>query len=172
MNLASELKKIDQVGATAWALVMEGDYRGARRVMRKIADSLCVTESERVLTIIEAKIFERKGEKAQAKERILASLVYVWGSEEAFEILSCEHPRSDSNTTQFYLEVTGGSFLGFPSNCIASFDVLANSKTEALEYVRTLSISPHLSILRSDEMPRNEELRLRRGVLRAYPFRR
>lgn len=179
MNLTKELERIEEIGSTAWSLVEDGRYRQARTVIKKIRGSYCVSESDRMITLVEAKICERKGERLAGKKLILENIYSVWNCREAFEIMATAHAQVDANTGQYYIEVLGGLarlgiFTQFSENHIGSFDVLANSVDEAMQYIDEIchfddpTAKLVLTCARNERQP---DSCLHRGVMRAYPFR-
>src|SRR5262245_36118166 len=137
MDLLRELDRIDEVGAKAWSLVMAGKFRPARRELKKIKNSFCNLEKQRVSTLVEAKIHQRLDEHEKAKERILSSMHCVWGVPEAFEILAATNLRADEESRKYRLEVVGRIVTpeAFPkrkNKYVVACDVIANSKDEAL----------------------------------------
>jgi len=179
MSLSNELKRIEEIGSIAWALVEDGSFRQARSMLKKIRGSFCVSESDRMITLVEAKILERTGDLMGAKKRILDSICYVWCCPEAFDIISATHPEMDSETGHYYIEVLGGLarlgvFTQFSKNHIGSFDVLANSVDEALQYIdevcRFGDPGAKLVLTCARNQPHKCDS-LHRGIIRAYPFR-
>jgi len=179
MNVAGELNLIEEVGAAAWSFVMEGQFQSARRALAKIKHSHCLTESERVIAIVEAKILQRCGRLDDAKARILKSIGFLWSSAEGFEILAAGNPKSNEQSKEYYIEILGGrasiaNFLTFTDKHIASFDVIANSEAEALGYIESIcnfSEPQSRMLLESREREIDIQVHPRRGVMHAYPFR-
>ena len=178
--IAKELSRIDQVAKVAWTLVEDGEFRNARRMLKKIRGSYCVSESDRVIALIEAKILAQNSEFEAAKNRILQANYILWGSPDGLEILSYAHPITDDHTEHYYIEVLGGlarfgMFAGMSEDHIGSFDVLANSVDEALRYIDEICRfdDPTAKIvLTCARKELGTDAAKHRGVFRTYPFRR
>lgn len=179
MNPFQEIARIERVEATAWTYVMEGNFRKARREVKKIRQSMCVTESEQAVALVEAKILERCGDNAAARERILSSICYLWGRPEAFEILSNSNPAVDVASRLFHLEILGScTQFGFTADHITTVDVIANSQEEAVAYVQEVcgcGESSSRSIIHCSDISLEDaapsEMPRHRGILLTYPFR-
>lgn len=179
MNVTSELNMIDEVGAAAWGFVMEGEFPSARRALAKIRNSFCITESERVIAVIEGKILQRSGKAGEAQARILKSIGFLWGSADAFEILSAANPKTGKNSKAFFIEILGGlacvaGFLQFTERHIASFDVIADSRDQAIRYIEAICSfgDPDArEILECREREVDPTVHPHQGVVHAYPFR-
>ncbi len=179
MSLNEELKRIETVGNTAWDLVMQGNFRAANRVLKKIRHSLCFRERDSMIALVEAKILEYKGDPKGAKKRILRDICYLWGVPDGLEIIAVTNPKVDVGSSHYYIEILGGLatlgvFTQFSDEHISSFDVVANSPEEALEYISEVAnfADPSAkSILTCTKTPLQPGAYEYRGVTRTYPFR-
>jgi hypothetical protein len=179
MGLTEELDNIQKTGEIAWQMVANGDFRNARRALKKIRNSFCVSESTRIITLIEAKILERTGKLEEAKERVLRSIYYVWGIPDGFDIISLSNPRIDAGSRHYYIEILGGlatlgAFTQFSHEHVASFDVIANSLEEARGYINEVAnfADPQSArVITCDEQEIDDDTIRHRGVLLTHPFR-
>lgn len=179
MNINKELKQIEKVGAEAWGLVMEGNFRAARKVISKIKNSFCVSESRRTTAIIEATILQSCNNQKEAKIKIINNLGYLWGVTDGFLIIAASNPRTDEHSSHYYIEILGGqaslgTLVQFTDRHIASFDVIANSTEEALSYVDEVAnfADPTSKLVLTCAVNRLDSgLYTNRGVVQAYPFR-
>ena len=179
MNVTSELNMIDEVGAAAWGFVMEGEFPSARRALAKIRNSSCITESERVIAVIEAKILQRSGRTTEAQARILKSIGFLWGSSDAFEILAAVNPKTNKDSKAYFIEILGGlacvaGFLQFTEKHVASFDVIANSREQAISYIESICSfgdPTAREVLECREREVDATVHPHQGVVHAYPFR-
>ena len=103
MHLDDELHRIQQIGSAAWALAEKGDFQAARKALRKIATSCCVSESEQMIALVEAKILHCSGDYPAAKTRILQSMGYLWGISDGLEIAKAHAHRGVILTHPFRL---------------------------------------------------------------------
>ena len=55
MFIAKEEERIESIGQCAWAAALDGKFRVATRLLKKIGNSFCVSESERVTVLVEAR---------------------------------------------------------------------------------------------------------------------
>ena len=179
MSIDKELNRIDEIGAIAWQLAQDGDFRQARSLLKKIRGSFCVSESDRVVALVEAKILAQKGDFSAAKQRLLDDNYILWSAYEGLEIISYANPPVDTETSHYYIEVLGGlALLGIFSQMsedhIGSFDVLANSANEALHYIDEIcrfgdpTAKLVLTCVRHE---RAKDGPKHRGVFETYPFR-
>ncbi|HQH26020.1 MAG TPA: hypothetical protein PLP17_01375 [Oligoflexia bacterium] len=175
----AEIKRIESIGAAAWEFVLDGEFRKARRLLKKIRNSPYVCEAERAAAVVEAKILQRSAKQKEAKERIMQSIGYLWNCGEALEICAASNPAVNEDSKVYHLEVLGGIarlgvFTCFPANYISSFDVAANSIDEAFAYISELAnfAEPDTAeIIECSEYDVSAAEFAHRGVIAAYPFR-
>ena len=140
-QIANELERIDKVGASAWAAVNEGKWRRARQELRKIANSFCIVESDRVRFFIESEILSRQGMQQEASNLIRDNLYALWGCSDALALYNRIHQNVNEGTKTFVVSVRGGNkFLGFAQQYVVSYEILAESQTQALNYLSELRI--------------------------------
>jgi hypothetical protein len=179
MSFSEELREVEEIGARAWRLALQGNSEAALRKLKKIRGSFFVSESERYIALVEAKILQRRGNMKAAQERIIRSISYLWGIEEGFEILSKGNSGVDQHSKLYYVEILGGLatlgfFTQFTADHIASFHVIANSEAEALRYideVANFADPDNRTIITCAASALKSRARKHRGVVQAYPFR-
>lgn len=185
MSLQQDLENIREIGSTAWHLASQGEFRNARRTIKKLRNSFYVSETQRFITLVEALIDVKTGNLPAAKTKILENVGYLWGISEGWDILALSNPTIDSNSQHYYIEILGGLatvgvFTQFSEEHVASFDVIANSQEEALQYIEEVanfadSESKQVQVCRANPLPESSELEqsglTNRGVIKTHPFR-
>lgn len=174
-----EIKRVERIGCEAHRLVMEGEFRAAKRLLKKIAHTYCVQESARITSIVEARILQLKGDPAAAKALILRDIGRLWGIPDGLEILAASNPKTNQDSRFHSIEILGGgvrlgAFLCFPQDYVGAFDVVANSLEEALGYIQEVANFENPAakvVLKHDEQELEPGGFLYRGVVKTYPFR-
>jgi hypothetical protein len=132
-SINKELKQIDELYIRAMELVHYGEFRKARRILKPIEKSLCISESARATTIVNAEILRRQNKLDEAIKKIKENIYYVWNTLDGLTILNCKNPKADKNTKLYLIEVYGGTaslgfFTCFSENYKTTFEVLAFSR--------------------------------------------
>lgn len=180
-SLNQELKKIRDLGTKAMQLVDEGEFRKARRILKPIENSSCISESVQATSIVYAEILRRQGKYDEAIAKIKANIGYLWNICDGFLILNCKNPMVDGNTSLYHVEVFGGTaclgvFTSFPENYKTTFSVLANSEDEILERILELGVYAYpknieIKVLTIEEVP-EELMQCNLGVVESFPFKK
>ncbi len=178
-SLNQELKKINKLYIEAMELVNYGEFRKARRILKPIERSHCISESIRATSIVYAEIFRRQNKKDEAIAEIKSNINYLWNTPDGLMILNCKNPKADKNTKLYLVDVYGGTasmglFTCFPENYKTTFEVLANSEEEIKERILELGVFRFPENMKIEILERHElttdYLDLNRGVIRTYPF--
>ncbi len=173
MNLIDrELEAIDATGALAWSYVEQGEWRKARRSLKKIRNSFCVTESDRLHVAINAEILSRQGRQEEAKSEIRKNLYSVWSYPEIWDCYNRQHAVVGEGTKQFVLSIKGSNTLvGSGHSLIGTIVLLANSEDEALSYLREIELyGDDMTIWRVSSSAMFPDAFLRRGIISCHPF--
>lgn len=178
MNLNKDLRNVEKIRDKAWDLVLEGNFRGARNLLKRIRHSFCVSESERAIALVEAKILQMKGEYEAAKIRVRESMGYLWGISDGLLIASTANPKIDSGSLNFRIKILGGRatfgcFTQFSERHVGTFDVIADSREEALTYIKEVAnfAEPErMLVLECTTTPLEAGEFRHRGVILTYPF--
>lgn len=178
-SLDRELKQVEKIGRAAYDLIMRGEFGKANRQLRKLQNSFCVSEAERIRIPLAAFALRCQGRQKEAKDLIKSSISYVWNSPDAFALVRCDNPPANPRSKVLKIEILGGNlivgaFSSFNEASVATIEVIAESQTEALLYIDELLhfSSPHerrvLSCISTDEViPAGEH----KGVIWLHPIR-
>lgn len=142
--ISRELAKIKAVRAEAKNWVEQAQWRKARRELKKIRTSYCISESERVIAYIEAEILSRQGQGEAAAEHIKRNLFRVWGCYESFAVLNRIHPEVTPDCKIHVFLIKGGNrIIGYNDRFLGHYEVIAEDDESALGYILDLGIYPN-----------------------------
>ena len=172
-----EIKEIESATDKAMQLVDSGKFTQALRQIDRFKKSFCCSESIRAQTLIEALILCRRRKKAQARALICARNYVAWGSDELKAIFRMTCPATTLESKLFCLSISGGHarlglFSSFGEQDCADFEVIANSKEEALDYIKQFgnyAVPESLRIIKISVDP-SPAVYESRGILSNSPF--
>lgn len=176
-SLERELRQVEKIGRAAYDLILKGEFGKANRQLRKLENSFCVSEAERIRIPLAAFALRCQGRHKEAKDLIKSSIAYVWNSQDAFDVMRCDNPPANEQTKILKIEILGGNLIvgaltSFNEASVATIEVIAENQTEALMYIDELLCfaSPHerrvLSCTFTDEVIPDDE---RKGVIWLHP---
>lgn len=141
--ISNELRKISRVGAEAMNWVELGQWRKARRALKKIRNSFCIIDKERVCCFIEASILSHQGKHEEAAMKIRENLHAVWGYIDAFKLMNRINPQVTEESLTYILTVQGrNSLIGDTDRFACEYEIIARSYEEAVSYIADLGIYP------------------------------
>jgi len=141
--IEAELTKISETTDRAIELIEKGSFARARKLVYPLRHSFCITESQRAITLIEAIVLVRRNKKTRARELIYRQNYPAWGCPDLKAVLRLCNPASDEQTRLHKITIKGGratfgAFTQFSDEHYCQFRVLANSPSEAMEYISRL----------------------------------
>lgn len=176
--MTREYKRLKKIKQQAMDCVDQGNYRAARRELKKLERSLMVSEATQIKVEVQGTMLYRQEKVAEACELVKLNLGYLWGDPFAWMLTRQINAPVSTRSKRFTLKITGsgiglGAFTYYPPEYYATFDVVAPSPEIALDYIRKVVNfeSPDaIRIVSSgifEHVPEEIEME---GVLWALPF--
>ena len=174
-----EFQQLDKTGVLAAACLREGKIKEAKRHLSKLRRSPFVTEAKRAEAQALLGHYKEIDDGAKARHYIRMNLSYLWGAPELLSSSNFINPPATSRSKLYRIQFTGatvtiGTFSVFDERYICTFEAIAQTATEALDYflelipvddVRTMRVIKIDCSKSSPGMCRYE------GVVKAHPFR-